>query len=198
MNKLHIHERMCTYRSERVSKCVRWCSQHLSNVHICICMVLTTPVGMHAYSPQKITYALMHACMCNGAEASLSWKLLQTYLESFASIMQAVVCRPLLPHVLPSRPNPSPDAARSRNASKSTLAHDAVNAAVSHKRHSIIRVGAGLIWFVRVASMGRTRAWPQTPFSTKFYFRHGSRGLFAYTSIDRSKNWWDRKNFRVL
>jgi len=32
-------------------------------------------------------------------------------------------------------------------------AHDAVAAAVSHKHHSIIRVGAGLI----LLSMGRTR-----------------------------------------
>jgi len=49
-----------------------------------------------------------------------------------------------------SRPlaNPSPDAVRSRNPSKSTPAHDAVAAAVLHKHHSIIRVGAGLIKFV--------------------------------------------------
>ena len=62
--------------------------------------------------------------------------------------MQAVVCRPLLPPLLLSRPNPSPDAVRSRNPSKSTLALDAVAAAVSHKHHSIIRVGAGLIQLV--------------------------------------------------
>jgi len=63
-------------------------------------------------------------------------------------IVQAVVCRPLLlPPLLP-RPNPSPDAVRSRNSSKSTLAHDAVVAAVSHKHHSIIHVGAGLTQFV--------------------------------------------------
>jgi len=76
------------------------------------------------------------ACViCNGAEASLPWKLLQTYLESCASIVQAVVCRPLLPPLLLSQPNPSPNAVRSRNPSKSTLAHDAVTAAVLHKHH---------------------------------------------------------------
>jgi len=32
----------------------------------------------------------VHACLCNGAEASLPWKLLRTYLESCASIVQAV------------------------------------------------------------------------------------------------------------
>ena len=39
------------------------------------------------------------------------------------------------------------DAVRSRNPSKSTLAHDAVDTAVLHKHHLIIRVGAGLIQF---------------------------------------------------
>ena len=47
-----------------------------------------------------------------------------------------------------SRQNQSPDTVRSRNPSKSTLAHDAVAAAVSHTHHSIIHVGAGLIQFV--------------------------------------------------
>jgi len=56
-------------------------------------------------------------------------------------------CR-LPPALLLSRRNQSPDAVRSRNLSKFTLAHDAVAAAVSHKHHSIIRVGAGLIQFV--------------------------------------------------
>jgi len=91
---------------------------------------------------------LVHARLCNCAEASLPWKLLQTYLESCASIVQAVVCHPLLPPLLLSRLNPSPDAVRSRNPSKSTLPHDVVAAAVLHKHHSIIRVGAGLIQFV--------------------------------------------------
>jgi len=56
-------------------------------------------------------------------------------------------CR-LPPALLPARRNQLPDAERSRNSSKSTLAHDAVAAAVLHKHHPIIRVGAGLIQFV--------------------------------------------------
>ena len=96
----------------------------------------------------KNAHALVHARLCNGAETSLPWKLLRTYLESCASIVEAVVCRPLLPPVLLSRPNLSPDAVSSRNPSQSTLAHDAVAAAVSHKHHSIICVGAGLVPFV--------------------------------------------------
>jgi len=51
------------------------------------------------------------------------------------NIVQAVVCRP--PCLL-SRRKWSPDAVRSRNPSKSTLAHDAVAAAVSRKHYSII------------------------------------------------------------
>ena len=114
----------------------------------CTCMVLTTPVEMHNTLSAKNAYAPVHACICNGAEAALPWKLFRTYLESCASIVQAIICRPLLLPLLLSRPNPSPDAVRSRNPSKSTLAHDAVAAVVSHKHHSIIRVGAGLIQFV--------------------------------------------------
>jgi len=111
-------------------------------------MVLTTPVEMHTTLSAKNAFALVHARICNGAEASLPWKLLRSYLESCASIVQAVVCRTLLPPLLLSRPNPSPDAIRSRNLSKSTLADDAVAAAVLHKHYSIIHVGAGLIQVV--------------------------------------------------
>jgi len=94
---------------------------------------------------RKNAHALVHARLCNNAEASLPWKLLRTYLESCASIVQAVVRRPpscRLDEI--SRP----DALRSRNPSKSTLAHDAVAAAVSHMHHSIIRSGADLLQFV--------------------------------------------------
>jgi len=90
----------------------------------------------------KTTYALVHARLCNGAAASLPWKLLRTYHESCANIVQAVVCR------APPAGNPSPNAARFKNPSKSTLAHDAVAAAVLHKHHPIIPIGAGLIQFV--------------------------------------------------
>jgi len=54
----------------------------------------------------------------------------------------------LPPALLLSRRNQSPDTFRSRNGSKSTIAYDAVAAAVLHKHHSIICVGAGLIQLV--------------------------------------------------
>ena len=99
-------------------------------------------------------YATVQKLLCHGSYCQLILNLarascrLPIYLESCASIVQAVVCRPLLPLLLLSRQNPSPDAVRSRNPSKSMLTHDAVAAAVSHKYHSIIHVGAGLIQFV--------------------------------------------------
>jgi len=92
----------------------------------------------------KNVHVLVHARLCNGAEASLPWKLLLIYRECCTNIVQAVVCRP----PLLSRPNQSPDAVRSKNPSKSMLPRDAVATAVSHKHHSIICVGAGLIQFV--------------------------------------------------
>jgi len=107
--------------------------------------VLTTPVELYFTLSAKYAYALVRARICNGTEASLPWKLLRTYLESCASIVQAVVFRSLWSPLLLSRPNPSPDAVRSKNPSKSTLAHDALAAAVSHKHHSIIYVGVALI-----------------------------------------------------
>jgi len=61
-----------------------------------------------------------------------------------------------------------------RNPSKSTLAHDAVAAAVLHKHHLIIRVGAGLIQFV-YGSHSRMAA--DLP-STKIYFCSHFRGFF--------------------
>ena len=96
----------------------------------------------------KNAHTPVHVRLYNSAETSLPWKLLRTDLESCASIVQAVVCRPLLLAPLLSRPNLSPDAVGSRNPSKSTLAHDVVATVVSHKQHSIICVGAGLIQFV--------------------------------------------------
>ena len=104
-NKVHIHARICTSCREREANvyadvhniCLlytpahAWCAQHQ---------------WMHAYSPQKCN-GLVHARLCNGASASLPWKLLQTYLETCASIVQAFVCRPLLPPLLLSRTNPS-------------------------------------------------------------------------------------------
>jgi len=55
------------------------------------------------------------------------------------------------------------------------LAHDAVAAAMSHKHHSIIRVGADLIQFI----YGLHSRLATELTLEKFYFCHGYRGLFS-------------------
>ena len=52
------------------------------------------------------------------------------------------------PTACPLAGNPFHDVVRSRNLSKSTLAHDVVATAVLHKHHPIFRVRAGPIKFV--------------------------------------------------
>ena len=50
------------------------------------------------YACIYISPQLVHARLCNGVAASLPWKLLRTYLESCANIVQAVVyCPPFRP-----------------------------------------------------------------------------------------------------
>jgi len=94
----------------------------------------------------KNAYGLVHARLCNGAAASLPWKLLRTYLvlrEHCAGCRLPLA--PLPPALLPVIRQLT---LFTKNPSKSTLAHDAVAAAVLHKHHPIICVGAGLIQFV--------------------------------------------------
>jgi len=110
-----------------------WCSQHLSK---CMHTLRKKCTCTRACAPMQ----LCRNFFAMEAIANLSWVL--------RKILEAVVCRPLLPPILLSRPILSPDAFSSRNPSQSTLAHDAVAAAVSHKHHSIICVGAGLVPFV--------------------------------------------------
>ena len=109
-----------------------WCSEHLSE---CI-----------PHFPQKMH---MHPCMRAHATVTVQKLLCHGSYSEFILSLARASCRLSFPPVLLlSRPNQSPVAVRSRNPSKSTLAHDAVTAVVSHKLHSIIRVGAGLIQFV--------------------------------------------------
>jgi len=91
---------------------------------------------MHMRSCMR-AHATVQKLLCHKTIANLSWVLCE----------HRAGCH-LPPALLPARRNQSPDAVRSRNPSKSTLAHDAVAAALSHKHHSIIRIGAGLIQFV--------------------------------------------------
>ena len=112
--------------------------------------------------PCMRTHATVQKLLCHGSYLKLILS------KACASIMQAVVCRSLLQPLLLSRPNPSPDAVLPRNPSKSTLAHDEVAAAVSHKHHSI----DSLVQASSSLSMGCTRAWPRSSLFTKIYIRH--------------------------
>ena len=109
-------------------------------------MLLTTPVEMHAYSPQKMH---MHSCM---RAYSTVQKLLchESYCELILSLARTLwrLLFTARPTVRPLAGNLLHDVVRSRNPSKSTLIHDAITTAVLHKHHPIIRFGADLIQFV--------------------------------------------------
>ena len=131
----------------------------------------------------KNAYVLVHARICNGAEASLPWNQCELIL-SFARAS----CRLSLPLAqLLSRLNQSPDAVRSRHPFKSTLAHDAVAATVSHKHRSIICVRAGLIQFVYKSHSRLATELPQLHFlwfSQAFWSRHWSLTAANWVSFD--------------
>jgi len=118
-----------------------WCSQHLSK---CMHTLRKKCTSTRACAPMQ----RCRSFFAMEAIANVSWVLHEHRACSG--------CR-LPPTILLSRRNQSPDAVRSRNSSKSTLAHDAVATAVSHKHHSIIRVGAGLLQFVYGSHSKRDR-----------------------------------------
>ena len=101
----------------------------------CKCM-LTLCKKMHVDSCMR-AYSTVQQLLCNGGYCELILSLARTS------------CRLLFTACPTARSLAAlRDVVRSRNPSKSTLAHDAVATAVLHKHHPIIRVGAGLIHFV--------------------------------------------------
>ena len=141
-----IHRHIYTY----IHIHIHICMDIYMYTYVYICTYTYMYIYMHMHTCIYISPQLVHARLCNGAAASLPWKLLRTYLESCANIVQAVgsahppapmssrqpSCWPVVRHV------------RLRNPIKSTLSHDAVAAVMLHKHHLIIRAGAGLIQFV--------------------------------------------------
>jgi len=121
-------------------------------------------------------HTLRQKCTCTSACVPMQRYRNFLAMETVANL-SGVLCEHragchLLPALLLSRRTQSPDAVRSKNPSKSTPAHDAVAAAVSHKHHLIICVGADLIQFVyglhsKLCSRGSTHQ--------KLYFCHFSR-----------------------
>ena len=99
---------------------------------------------MHADSLQKMhmdscmrAYSTVQQLLCHGGYCELILSLART------SCRLLFTARPTARSLAALR-----DVVRSRNPSKSTLAHDAVATVVLHKHHPIIRVRAGLIQFV--------------------------------------------------
>jgi len=82
-------------------------------------------------------YSTVQQLLCHGGYCELILSLART------SCRLLFTARPTARSLAALR-----DVVRSRNPSKSTLAHDAIATAVLHKHHPIIRVGAGLIQFV--------------------------------------------------
>jgi len=81
-------------------------------------------------------YSTVQQLLCHGSYCELILSLARTLCRLLFT------ARPTARHLAG---NPLRDAGRSRNPSKSTLAHDAVATAVLHKHHPIIRISAGLI-----------------------------------------------------
>jgi len=93
---------------------------------------------MHMDSCMR-AYSTAQQLLCHGGYCELILSLART---SYRLLFTA------RPTARPLAGNPLCDVVRSRDPSKSTLAHNAVAIAVLHKHHPIIRVGAGLIQFV--------------------------------------------------
>jgi len=110
--------------------------------------------------------------------------------------LQAAVCRP--PRYWPDELRRPPKYPRQGSAAetmsaqtrpKFTPAHDSVAAAVSHKHHSIIRVGAGLIQFVH----SRTCSSAANVIPNKFLFQpfhgsHSAQNLFRLRTNSESRH----------
>jgi len=121
----------------------------------------------------------MHMDSCMRAYSTVQQLLCHgTYCELILSLARTS-CRLLFtvrPTARPLAGNPLRDAVRSRNPSKSTLAHDTVAIAVLHKYHPIIRVDAGLIQFVyrshlRLATEATRNRNAFSPFFARVFLR---------------------------
>ena len=107
---IHIHVPMHTYiyMYIYIYRTCTSCREHEANVYADVHNICLTYTPAHVWCATtlvntcrlcaKNSYGLVYARLFNCAAASLPWKLLRTYLESCANIVQAVVYCP------PSRP----------------------------------------------------------------------------------------------
>jgi len=118
-------------------------------------------------------YSTVQQLLCHGGYCELILSLARTSCRLLFTV------RPTARSLAALR-----DVVRSRNPSKSTLAHDAVAIAVLHKHHPIIRVGAGLIQFVyrshlRLATEATRNRNAFSPFFPRV-FQHQARYFSPY------------------
>ena len=109
-----IHRHIYTYIHIHIH--IHICMDVYVYTYVYICTYTYMYIYMHMHTCIDISPQLVHARLCNGAAASLPWKLLRTYLESCANIVQAVIsARPPAPsssrppscwHVEGKRTNP--------------------------------------------------------------------------------------------
>jgi len=81
MNKLRIHERICTPCSKCVHKCIRWFQNTRVTYTPALHWCSKTPVFKHATFTFQNAHAPVHARLCNGAATMLPWKLLRHILR---------------------------------------------------------------------------------------------------------------------
>jgi len=157
-----------------------WCSQHLSkSLNACILSTKNAHAAVHSCMR---AYATLQKLPCHGS-----------YSKLILSLMQASCMLVLRWPFLLSQQNRSPDAVCSRNLSKSTLSHDAVAAAVSHKHNS----SSALVQSLFSLSVGRTRSVPRSSPTAEIYVHNFFRGLFR-ADQRRSPTWWVKQLTRLV
>ena len=137
---IYIYTCLCTYIYIYlyVYRICTSCREREANVYADVHNIFLTHTPAHAWCETtpvnacrlcaKNAYGLVYARLFNCAAASLPRRLLRTYIESCANIVQAVVyCPPYRP---PSCQQSIAPRVRSGIPSKSMLAHDAIATAV--------------------------------------------------------------------
>ena len=82
---------------------------HLFNVHLCTCMVIATPVEMHAYFQQKMhmhscmrAYAIVQKLLCHGSYCELILSLVRVSCRLLLAVRPAAVSTESVTQVFPT------------------------------------------------------------------------------------------------
>ena len=162
-----MHKCIYTSCSERVIKCVRWCSQHPSNVYL------------HAWCPKhqsKCMHTLRKKCICARACAHMQRCRSFFAMKAIANLSWVLCehragcrCRP--PNAVSTKP-----VARCSSLKKSVIIHAS---SWRDRRCGVAQASSSaLVQASSSLSISRTCAWLRSSVSTKFYFRHGFRGAY--------------------